>query len=184
MSLKHQILSLSKYNSWANSKIIDYLAVLSEEEIKANRNMYFRSLNGTLQHMILADELWWSRITGNASKYGEFSHLWGLKSKDERTQWENQISYKDLFSELNRVSARWPIFINGLDDMCIEESFTYHDTRGQGTKIGITQSLLHIFNHGTHHRGQISTILNLLDKDCDMLDYTYSPFIGKENVSN
>src|SRR3954447_12251121 len=55
---------LAGYNAWANGRIYDAAAQLSENEYRADRGAFFRSMHGTLNHLLVADRLWMRRFTG------------------------------------------------------------------------------------------------------------------------
>src|SRR5687767_1667619 len=59
---------MAKYNQWMNGKVYQVCADMPDEELKRNRNAFFKSIHGTLNHILLADKVWFGRFTGKLFK--------------------------------------------------------------------------------------------------------------------
>lgn len=137
----------SGYNAWANERIYDAAAKLNEEEYRADRGAFFKSVHGTLNHIFVADRIWMQRFTGQG----------------EATTKLDAILYEDLASlraARDREDARISAYIGQLTEEELAATFSYQTIVNPKT---VTQPLApaldHFFNHQTHHRGQAHAIL-------------------------
>src|SRR5690606_6538163 len=138
---------LADYNRWANGRVYDACGELSDEEYRADKGAFFGSAHRTLNHLLVADRIWMKRITGS--------------SKAPHTL--DTVLFED-FEALRQAriaeDRRLIDFAEQLDDEQLARSFTY---RPISNPVPITQPLApiltHVFNHQTHHRGQVHTIL-------------------------
>lgn len=145
-----QIRHLAGYNAWANRRVYDAVAQLTEEEVWRDMGLFFGSLGGTLNHILVADRVWMKRFTGTGD------HPLKL----------NAILHTDL-GELRAAreaeDARIVAYADALTTEVLESEFTYRMmTRPDMVTSRIWPDLLHVFNHQTHHRGQAHTGLSLL----------------------
>jgi uncharacterized damage-inducible protein DinB len=165
-----QFRSLARYNTWMNRKLYAGAADLGDEQRKRNLGAYFGSVAGTLNHILIADRIWMARFTGDDGSYlsrdrfGEPIAFEGLA----------QIVYP-VFAELrqNREHLDRQIeFWSGnltLDEL--EGNLTYFNTTGKRFSHPLWQAAIHFFNHQTHHRGQVTTLLFQLGKDPGVTDF-------------
>lgn len=138
------------YNRWANERLYAKAAELTEAEYHTDRGAFFKSVHGTLNHLLVADRLWMWRLTGegepptklDAILFEEFDHLRAARRAED-----------------DRITA----YVNGLDDAKIAGTFSYRTITNPAT---VTQPLAfaldHFFNHQTHHRGQAHALLTAL----------------------
>jgi len=158
-----QIRHLAGYNAWANQRVYDAAAQLTEEQLWRDTRLFFGSLGGTLNHILVADRVWMKRFTGTGD------HPLKL----------NAILHRDL-GELRAAreaeDARIVAYTSSLTSEALEQEFTYRMmTRPDMVTSKLWPDLLHFFNHQTHHRGQAHTGLSLLTGEeppsLDMLVY-------------
>lgn len=125
----------------------------------------FNTIHGTFNHILFADSLWLMRITGKeslpttvlpegltmeaVSEYWRDDHSW-----DGATQ-----SLAEVDDRLMAMSDQYALLIGDLDDEKLHEHFTYHDTSGTPHERAVAPMLSHVFNHATHHRGQLSSAM-------------------------
>jgi uncharacterized damage-inducible protein DinB len=136
------------YAHWANERIFDAAAKLSDADYRADRGAFFKSVHGTLNHLLVGDRLWMRRFTG----------------KGEAPDKLDAILYEDfagLRAARRAEDARISQYIGGLDDAKLAGDFTYRLFTHPAT---LTQPLAfaldHFFNHQTHHRGQVHGLLS------------------------
>ncbi len=157
VSLLH-VQTMARYNRWMNQKVYDACAGLADEDRKRDRGAFFKSVHGTLNHILLADRIWMGRFTGvpflvaslDQELYADFHVLRDERAaEDERIiDWVAAFSSEDMEGDLvytsvvNPESRRYPLWF----------------------------ALSHFFNHQTHHRGQITTLLAQLGVDVDVTD--------------
>jgi uncharacterized damage-inducible protein DinB len=144
--LKAHFDQLAAYNRWANRRVYDDVASLPDEARKQSVGLFFGSLHGTLNHLLVADYIWMRRFTGEGPQ-------------PERL---NQIMYED-FSELRaareQLDERIFEFVTGSDgyDRVIE----YQNSSGKTFRQALGPALTHFFNHQAHHRGQVHAGLTI-----------------------
>jgi len=154
---------LAGYNAWANARIYDAAAELSDEQLWRDVGLFFASLGGTLNHILVADRVWMKRFTGE----GEHpSRLDAILHRD----------LGELRAEREQEDARIAGFVAQLSPEGLEQSFTYRlMTRPDTVTSKLWPDLLHVFNHQTHHRGQAHSPLSILTgkepPSLDMLVY-------------
>lgn len=133
------------YNAWANQRIYEAAAKLSDEQVWRDVGLFFGSVAGTLNHILVADRVWMKRFTGTG----------------EHPTKLDAILHRDL-GELR--AAR-------LDDVFTYRKMTTPDE----VTSKLWPDLLHLFNHQTHHRGQAHTGLSILTGEeppsLDMIQY-------------
>ena len=138
---------LANFNAWANTKIFSSCKELDGTEYKKDRGAFFSSIHGTLNHLLVVDRAYISRIEGK-------DH--GLKSLD-------QILYENLFQlEEARIKEdkRLVDLINNLSEESIHKEITYNGFETGKNTHTINTILITMFNHQTHHRGQIHNMLS------------------------
>ena len=138
---------LANFNTWANTKIFSSCKKLDDTEYKKDRKAFFSSIHGTLNHLLVVDGAYISRIEGK-------NH--DLKSLD-------QILYENLF-QLEEVrikeDKRLVDLVNNLSKESINKEITYKGFETGNQTYTINLVLITLFNHQTHHRGQIHNMLS------------------------
>jgi len=141
--------TLARYNAWANERLYAGARGISDESYRRDVGAFFRSLHGTLNHLLVADRIWMRRFTG------EGEHPARLDA----------ILFDDLPSlEAARRAedARIVRYVEGLREEEIAGELAYSTTRGVPQRFALRDLLAHFFNHQTHHRGQAHCILTVL----------------------
>jgi uncharacterized damage-inducible protein DinB len=138
------------YNTWANERLYEAAAQLSDAEYRADRGAFFGSLHGTLNHLLVGDRLWMRRFTGTGDAPNKL----------------DAILYDD-FAELREVrraeDLRISRYCDGLDPTSLASEFTYRTIVNATTiKQPLAPALDHFFNHQTHHRGQAHCLLTMI----------------------
>jgi uncharacterized damage-inducible protein DinB len=145
-----QFRHLAGYNAWANTRLYDAAARLSDEQLWRDIGLFFGSLGGTLNHILVADRVWMKRFTGTGDHPDKL----------------NAILHRDLptlRAERDREDARIIAYVDGLYVERLDQAFIYRMmTRPDMVTSRLWPDLLHFFNHQTHHRGQAHTGLSLL----------------------
>lgn len=157
MSLAESVRLMSGYNRWMNEKLYAICATLSDQERKQDRKAFFRSIHGTLNHLLLTDRGWLGRFTG---------HPWQFRSLDQ----ELYGDFEELRRERAETDAAIEAFCRALDDEQLGADFTYTTYAGKTFTHALAPALVHFFNHQTHHRGQLTTLLSQLGIDPGVTD--------------
>ena len=138
---------LANFNTWANTQIFSACKELDDAEYKKDRRAFFSSIHGTLNHLLVVDRAYISRIEGK-------NHI--LKSLD-------QILYEKLFQLKEariKEDKRLVDLVNRLSEESIHKEITYKGFETGNTTYAINMILITLFNHQTHHRGQIHNMLS------------------------
>jgi uncharacterized damage-inducible protein DinB len=141
---------MSRYNKWMNDKIFPCTAQLSDEERKRDRGAFFKSIHATLNHILWADQIWMHRLAGMAKpKAGSIAE---------------SLAQFDDFAEMTRERLSFDNVIvdwaTALDAPALSGDYSYFSA-ASGRQITKPRWLLvtHMFNHQTHHRGQVHCLL-------------------------
>ncbi len=159
--MKQHFTMFAAYNQWANRRIYDAAAQLTEDEFERNVGAFFGSAMGTLNHLLVADRIWMKRFTNG----GE-----APKTLDAILHRDFQPLRKAREAEDLRIMA----WIGGLTEKAMAGRFTYMTVSDMRTvSQRLAPALAHVFNHQTHHRGQAHAILTMLGKPSITLDLVY-----------
>src|SRR4051794_4275912 len=143
---------LARYNRWANARLYAAALDLSDQSYRLHIGVFFSSLHGTLNHLLLTDRLWLKRLTG------EGDHPNGLDA----------ILYDDRM-ELARAriaeDERLITVVEKYDEPALRGLHSYRTTSGMPQSQILEDILMHLFNHQTHHRGQAHACLSILTGD-------------------
>ncbi len=160
---------LARYNTWMNARLYALAAGLGEDVRRADRGAFFRSIHGTFNHLLLVERIWLYRLTGDAA----ISTSRDAEGNVIRYRSLDQELYAD-FDRLRREQAatdadaeRW---VGGLDEERLAAPIRYHSTDGSAREHPLWQAVTHLFNHQTHHRGQLTTLFSQLGHDPGVTD--------------
>lgn len=158
MNAHHHFQTLARYNVWATHRLLDAVEKLSEEEYRRDVGLFFKSIHGTLNHMLVGEHmLWYPRFAKGLSP--QFALNAEIEPVRER-----------LAQALRGGSGNWKPLIESIPVERFEGKLAYTTTTGQAVSLPFAATLTHVFNHGTHHRGQITAALTMLGKPCPELD--------------
>jgi len=136
------------YNVWCNERLYDAAATVDDAEYRTDRGAFFKSLHGTLNHLLVGDRIWMRRFTGE----GELPN-----SLDEILY----DDFTDLRAARRAEDARISRYINGLSAADLEGHIRYRTfVRPETIEQPLAPALDHFFNHQTHHRGQAHALLS------------------------
>lgn len=137
------------YNAWANARLYDAATALKDTERKKDVKAYFRSLHGTLSHILTADRIWLHRLTGEGPR-------------PDRLDEEPYALFEELRAAREAEDQRLSAYVAGVNLEELERVLEYANTRGEAKALPVKIILAHMFNHQTHHRGQATHILRQL----------------------
>ncbi len=140
---------LAGYNHWANRRLYAAALQLPEERYRAPTGVFFGSLHGTLNHLLLADRVWLKRLTGE----GEHPNRLDAILYEDRNELARARMAED--KRLIGIVARY-----GEADLATQ--LAYRNMAGTPQQQPLQEVLLHLFNHQTHHRGQAHACLSIL----------------------
>jgi uncharacterized damage-inducible protein DinB len=150
-----------------NERLYATCAELTDDQRKMNSRAFFGSIHGTLNHLLLGDRIWMGRFTGrpvsvgrlDQELYAEFPELRSQRAitDDEIERWAGDLTDEDLAGKLEYTSVVNP------------------QTRAYEMWVCVA----HFFNHQTHHRGQLTTLLSQAGKDYGLTDLIWLPAVIK-----
>ncbi len=147
------------YSAWASRLLVDSAAQLSEEELTRDFKTSDKCVLGTLVHVFAADRVWLDRLES--------------RPKQAFTS-DSDYSLRVLQNDWPALQDRWISWTAGLKDAMVHDVLRYTDLRGNQWEQPIWQIVLHVVNHGTHHRGHVSGFLRALGRTppaCDLIFY-------------
>ena len=141
--------TMAGYNRWQNENLYGAADQLSDTQRKEARGAFFGSIHGTLNHLLWGDQIWMSRFAGTPKPEG------GIKGSVSRHAiWEDLKHERVAF---DRVIMEWA---STLDPNWLEGDLVYFSgAAGREIKAAKWFLLTHMFNHQTHHRGQVHCML-------------------------
>lgn len=147
--MQSQFRQLAAYNRWANARLYAAALALPDESYRRAVGVFFASLHGTLNHLLLADRIWLKRLTGE----GEHPNRLDAILFEDRVALARARQAED--ERIIRV-------VDGYDEAAFAASIAYRTTSGQSHEQTRADILTHLFNHQTHHRGQCHACLSIL----------------------
>lgn len=155
--------AMAQYNRWMNERLYECCARLPDRERKRDAGAFFKSIHGTLNHLLLGDKVWMGRFTGKPFAFtslaqelhADFDELRAERASMDKAiiDWAKALSDEDFSRELSYTSAVKP----------------------QPRRYPFWLAVAHFFNHQTHHRGQLTTLLSQLGIDPGVTDLIWLP---------
>lgn len=141
--------TLARYNAWQNRSLCGAADTLDDEARRRDRGAFFKSIHGTFNHILWADEVWLSRLTGSPKP--------PISGRDSAIYVEDWAMFRqrraerdaEILAFAERVEANW-----------LRGTLIWY-SGAAGRELGRPRALIlmHMFNHQTHHRGQIHAML-------------------------
>ena len=148
----------ARYNRWMNDKLYALAATLSDEDRKRDSGAFFKSIHGTFNHILVADRVWLGRFKGVLAPDGLMAP--GIRSLDQ----ELYADFEQLRRERTLTDDELSAWVAELtrEQLAAPLVFVRHGHRLETPLWGV---VAHVFNHQTHHRGQITTLFTQQGKD-------------------
>ena len=150
---------MAAYNRQMNRQFYTACAELGEAELKQDRSVFFKSIHGTLNHLLLVDRLWLGGFTGNPVAFGTL---------DE----ELYADFDELRAERERTDEDILAWADTLTMEKLEAPFNEH------LAFPVWLTVTHFFNHQAHHRGQLSALLGQCGLDYGVTDIPWVEGMG------
>jgi uncharacterized damage-inducible protein DinB len=152
---------LARYNVWATGRLLAAVQVLPDDDYRRDAGLFFTSIHGTLNHLLVGEHrLWFVRFSEGTSPRVALDA-------------EVETDRARLAASLREGAARWAPLIASWGPERWDGTLEYTTMRGTAASLPFAATLAHVFNHGTHHRGQITAALTALGQPCPVLDYVY-----------
>lgn len=159
MDWQSHFLHQTDYQLWANQVLFDSLARLEPAALRQPEGLHFQSIHHTTDHLLIVLRLWAGRLRGEAV------HL-DLKTL-HHPDW---VDLKHQLQQELRALRHW---LEARPAAFFAERMAYATLAGQGADSKVADVLIHLMNHFTHHRGQISAVATRLGAPAPEMDYIY-----------
>jgi len=154
---------MARYNRWMNGRIYAACAVIPEDERRRDMGAFFGSIHGTLNHLLWGDTVWMSRFTGRQRPVGGPAE-------------EMYADFDELRSAREAMDAEILDWAEGIDEEWLARELSWTSGVDATTRTQPIWFLAaHLFNHQTHHRGQLTTLLMQLGNDPGVTDLPWLP---------
>ena len=155
--------TLARYNGWMNGRLYELCAGIPDEERRRDAGAFFKSIHGTLNHLMVADNVWMGRFESAPFVPASLA----------------QELFSD-FEELRRaratLDARIEKWAATLDEQALAGTLHYTSIVSPAPRsTPMTLAVAHFFNHQTHHRGQLTTLLSQRGIDPGVTDLMWLP---------
>lgn len=161
---------MAEYNQWMNQNLYKVCRDIPDEKRKQDMKAFFKSIHSTLNHILWGDEIWLSRFTEQAHD---------LPGMGE----DIYANFNDLESARIVTDNKILEWVQALDDNWLENAFSFTSVSDNKTRSAPGWLFVsHMFNHQTHHRGQITTLISQLGYEAPVTDIPWMS--GKVEVRN
>jgi len=159
----------ARYNQWMNQKLYEKVQLLSTEDIAKGRGAFFDSILGTLNHILVGDLIWFHRFsTSKACK----AHLESMKDMPCPKSLD-ELLFTDIRALCEQRELMDKIILNfsqTWNEAMLQADIRYRDMKANKCQRTLNELLQHLFNHQTHHRGQVTTLLSQAGIDPEATD--------------
>ncbi|GGY61037.1 DinB family protein [Marinobacter zhanjiangensis] len=160
---------MATYNQWINDSLYEASTRLDAGELARDRGAFFGSILGTLNHIVVGDTLWLKRFATHPSGTETLRAVSALPAPSSLDQilFEDFRKLHEHRRWLDGEIIRWA---DGLTEADVDQVLAYRNSKGKPFNKRLSYLILHFFNHQTHHRGQISTLLSQAGVDIGVTD--------------
>lgn len=160
MNTKAHFKMMANYHLWAYERLQQSLIPLTDDAYHQVCGLFFKSVHGTLNHLLLGDRVWYGRFVGKP---------FVISGLDQ----ELVSSRCDLVEAIVAQAKCWIEYVEQLPACWYHEPLSYRSAVGHQYTLSTGPLLGHVFNHGTHHRGQISAMITQLGYPSPEMDVVY-----------
>jgi uncharacterized damage-inducible protein DinB len=165
---------LARYNHWINQRLYAAGETLSDDERKLERGAFFGSLHRTLNHLVVADQIWLRRFAQCGLDHGiTFASLGSAVLDLPPGSQLGTVLFDDwaaLRAKREQLDAAIEAWVADMPADYPQFTMAYSNTKGVQRAHPAWQAMTHFFNHQTHHRGQASTLLMQAGVDVGVTD--------------
>jgi len=164
----------AKYNAWFNTRLYDACERLDDAERKRACGAFFGSIHRSLNHLVVADQIWLARMRQCGAENGFASLALAGEVLDlspghrlDQPLFEDWAALRRKRAQLDTAISGW---VDEWPDGFANWTMLYHNTAGVQRTHPVWQAVTHFFNHQTHHRGQVTTLLMQAGVDVGVTD--------------
>ena len=169
-SLLDNYLIMARYNRWMNQRLYAACEALPDAQRKADQGAFFKSIHHTLTHLVLADKMWLTRFAKQGVEFAAL--LPELLALPEGSDYTSNLhpDWADLKQTRDALDAAMEQWLASMPPEFLSSTMRYANTKGVQRTHPAWQALTHFFNHQTHHRGQVTTLLTQAGVDVGVTD--------------
>lgn len=162
---------IARYNRRMNQQLYQAAATLPAEILEKNLGAYFHSVLGTLNHLLVADLIWLTRFATHQDRYESLVKVARYPQVPalDAILFDDFTELRDIRQQLDGLIVYW--LDNEIEEADFFQSLTYTNTKGIHSTRQFGELLSHMFNHQTHHRGQLTTLFSQLGIDVGITDF-------------
>ena len=159
MTILNQFKLFAGYNKLMNQRMLESAGRLTEEQLKSNRGAFFKSVLGTLNHILVGDIIWLKRFHSHpaSAKALEYLNSIELPSSLDSLLFTDLKGLKAEREKIDEILINW---IACLSEEDLKDYLSYHNVAGTAQKKLVESLVSHLFLHQVHHRGQVTTLLS------------------------
>jgi uncharacterized damage-inducible protein DinB len=150
---------LAQYNHVANQKMDNIIRTLSNAQWNQEFSGHFRMIKNLCSHIYISDYIWMKR-------FGQFRDFQFIKDPffDLALTYSSQPfdDIADYLLKREALDKKMSMFTNELAESDLEKTLTFAHKHGETITKNVGGSILHLYNHQTHHRGMISLYLEMM----------------------
>lgn len=161
---------LARYNRWFNTRLFEACARLDAEARTAPRGAFFGSVQGTLNHVLWGDRVWLGRIAAQPGAAWTADPALLDLPPGARHGTVLHADWDDLWRARSALDGAFEDWLAGLAPAFLGATMHYANSQGVVRAHPVWQALTHLFNHQTHHRGQVTTLLSQAGVDVGVTD--------------
>lgn len=160
---------MANYNQWMNRKLYDAALTLTDAELAMDRQAFFGSILGTLNHLVLGDTVWLKRFAQHPAGFSALAPMQAIATPADL----KQLAFADIRelatyrTWLDQLIVDWS---HTMQETNLDHRLHYSNMRGVTADKDFFSLLVHFFNHQTHHRGQATTLLTQAGLDVGTTD--------------
>jgi uncharacterized damage-inducible protein DinB len=178
------IQTLYAYNRWANQRLFSALEKLNDQQLATEIHSSFTSIRETVFHILFAEWLWLKRWQGTSPRApgpdpNVSSATWKVLSPGGIPTAHELTTVAALKSFRDSIERERQEFLSTLSDATLHAPLNFNDMSGNPYSELLVQLLQHVVNHGTYHRGQVTTMLRQAGAETVALDMLY--FFREQN---
>ena len=159
----------ARYNEWMNERVHDLAGKLDHADRVRDLGAFFGSVHLTLTHLLITDRAWLARLTADPKQF-RFLDSEGRRISVSSSSHDVYPDFEDLRLARRETDSRLIDFAGTLTHEALTKHIQYVDSSGKRSDHPIWFAVSHLFNHQTHHRGQVTTLLKQLGLDPGVTD--------------
>ena len=160
---------MADYNRWMNDRVYDAAATLDDAALTADKGAFFGSILATLNHIAIADTIWLHRFAQHPASFAALGAIAAFPMPMSLSQSlaPDLAGLRQYRRRIDDIVTQWVV---ELTPEHLSVDITYGNMAGVRSSRNFGALLQHFFNHQTHHRGQVTTLLSQSGVDVGVTD--------------